>query len=206
MNSLLLAGLAGCFLGLSLIIAIGAQNAFILRQGLLQRHVFILCLICALSDAALIIAGVLGFGTLVKQAEWLLATVTVGGALFLFAYGLMAFRRAFQPNAMQTEAGASGSLKNSVLTVLALTFLNPHVYLDTVILLGGLSVQYEGMERVAYGTGAALGSFIWFFSLGYGARLLVPLFAKPAAWRILDIVIGSVMWMIAASLVWSMLP
>lgn len=197
--------LAGFLLGGSLILAIGAQNAFILRQALLKQHIFILCLICALSDASLIVLGVGGFGTVVKQSQWLITSVTIGGALFLFFYGALAFRRAFNPCAMSMTQEGAGSLKAAILTCLALTFLNPHVYLDTVILLGGLSVQYEGASRIAYGGGAAVASFVWFFSLGYGARLLVPVFKKPNAWRVLDTFIGIIMWLIVASLFFQLL-
>ena len=181
--------------------AIGAQNAFILRQGLKREFVFLLCLICALSDALLIAAGVAGLGTLVRQSPMLLLAVTAGGALFLFAYGVLAFLRAARPQAMQAGQGAAGSLSAAVAACLAFTFLNPHVYLDTVLLLGSLSGRYAGAMRVAYGAGAALASFAWFFGLGYGARLLAPFFADPRAWRVLDIVIGIVMWAIAAGLV-----
>ena len=197
--------LSGLLLGASLIIAIGAQNAFILRQGLLRQHVFILCLICAASDAALIALGVGGLGTLVAQAPMLITVVTVGGVLFLGFYALIAFRRALDPEAMAATTTSGSSLKSAVATCLALTLLNPHVYLDTVVLLGSLSARFEGAGRIAYGLGAALASFIWFFGLGYGARLLEPVFARPAAWRVLDIFIGIVMASLAISLVVSLL-
>ena len=196
--------ISGFLLGGTLIIAIGAQNAFILRQGLKREHVFILCLICALSDALLIIAGVAGLGTLIKQAPVLLGFITVGGAIFLFVYGLMAFRRAFKPDALLAGKGASMSLKVAISTVLAFTFLYPHVYLDTVVLVGGLSARYDGIDRVAYAVGAAVASFVWFFSLGYGARLLAPLFQRPRSWQILDSIIGIVMWALAFRLLWEL--
>jgi L-lysine exporter family protein LysE/ArgO len=202
---LLSAGLSGFALGASLIIAIGAQNAFILRQGLIRSHVFVLCLICALSDALLIAAGVAGLGTLVSRSPMLIAVVTLGGAVFLASYAVMAFRRALKPAAMVSGAPESMGLKAAVLTCLAFTFLNPHVYLDTVVLLGSLSAAFEGVERLAYGIGAAISSFVWFFGLGYGARFLAPLFAKPAAWRILDVIIGLVMTLLALSLLASFL-
>jgi L-lysine exporter family protein LysE/ArgO len=197
---LLSAALSGALLGASLIIAIGAQNAFILRQGLLRSHVFILCLICALSDAVLIAAGVAGLGTLVSQSPVLITVVTLGGAVFLGSYAFLAFRRALQPHAMKADGDSKVPLKVAVATCLAFTFLNPHVYLDTVLLLGSLSAGYEGAARLAYGAGAATASFVWFFGLGYGARLLQPVFAKPAAWRVLDIIIGVVMSLLAISL------
>jgi L-lysine exporter family protein LysE/ArgO len=199
--NVLSAGFSGFALGGSLIVAIGAQNAFILRQGLIRAHVFVLCLICALSDAILIGAGVGGLGTAVSQSPLLISVVTLGGALFLGTYAFMAFRRAARPGAMVSGAPESLGLKAAVLTCLAFTFLNPHVYLDTVLLLGSLSAAFEGAERTAYGLGAATASFVWFFGLGYGARFLAPLFARPAAWRVLDVIIGTVMSLLALGLV-----
>jgi L-lysine exporter family protein LysE/ArgO len=192
--------LNGFFLGASLIIAIGAQNAFILRQGLLRQHVFILCLICALADAILIALGVAGLGTLIQGSPNLIEAVTIGGVAFLFAYSFIAFRRAMRPAAMDARGQAEGSLRIAISACLAFTFLNPHVYLDTVVLLGGLSARYQGEARLAYALGAMASSFAWFFALGYGARLLEPVFAKPAAWRILDVMIGLIMAAIALSL------
>jgi L-lysine exporter family protein LysE/ArgO len=203
--NLLTAGLSGFALGGSLIIAIGAQNAFILRQGLIRAHVFVLCLICALSDAVLIAAGVAGLGTLVSRSPLLISAVTLGGAIFLGTYAAMAFRRAAKPGALVAGAPEGMALKPAVLACLAFTFLNPHVYLDTVVLLGSLSAGREGAERWAYGMGAAIASFTWFFGLGYGARYLAPLFARPAAWRILDVLIGVVMAMLALGLLLSFL-
>lgn len=197
------AGLSGFALGGSLIIAIGAQNAFILRQGLLRRHVFLLCLICALSDATLIAAGVGGMGAIISQSQTLILIVTLGGAVFLGSYAALAFKRALRPAAMVAGETGSLSLKAAVLTCLAFTFLNPHVYLDTVLLVGSLSAGFEGQERLAYGAGAATASFVWFFGLGYGARLLAPIFARPAAWRVLDGLIGLVMSVLALGLLWS---
>lgn len=194
------AALSGFLLGASLIIAIGAQNAFILRQGLLRQHVFVLCLICALSDALLIALGVAGLGTLLAQSPTLISVVTAGGALFLFGYAAIAFRRAMKPEVLQAAKSGEARLWPAVAACLAFTFLNPHVYLDTVVLLGGLSAAYEGQARLAYGLGAATASFVWFFGLGYGARLLEPVFARPAAWRVLDLLIGAVMAAIGLSL------
>lgn len=201
MPPILNASISGFLLGASLIIAIGAQNAFILRQGLLRRHVFVLCLICALSDAALIALGVGGLGTLIAQAPVMIEAVTIAGALFLAVYAAIAFGRAVHPSAMKAAETKGDGLGAAVAACLAFTFLNPHVYLDTVVLLGGLSSAYQGSARIAYGAGAALASFVWFFGLGYGARLLEPVFAKPAAWRVLDVIIGVVMASLAISLV-----
>lgn len=198
--NLVSAGLSGFALGGSLIVAIGAQNAFILRQGLIRSHVFVLCLICALSDAVLIAAGVGGLGTIVRQSPLLISVVTLAGAVFLGSYSVMAFRRAAKPGTMVAGAPQSMPLGKAVLACLAFTFLNPHVYLDTVLLLGSLSAAFEGAERVAYGAGAAIASFAWFFGLGYGARFLAPVFARPAAWRVLDVLIGIVMALLAIGL------
>jgi len=196
----LAAGASGFFLGASLIIAIGAQNAFILRQGLLREHVFVLCLICALSDAVLIAAGVGGFGALVASSETAIRVVTWAGVAFLTVYGLIALRRAWKPEAMQAARDGGASLAGAVAACLSFTFLNPHVYLDTVVLLGGISGGYAGAARLAFGIGAAVASFVWFFALGYGARLLEPLFAKPCAWRVLDLLIAGVMFALAVNL------
>ena len=194
------AALDGFLLGGGLIVAIGAQNAYILRMGLLRAHVFVLCLLCATSDALLIAAGVAGIGTFVQANEALLVWVRYAGAAFLFAYAALALRRAFQADAMEVSQIAAPPLKTAVATVLAFTFLNPHVYLDTLVLVGGLSANYAGEAREAFGAGAIAASFVWFFSLGYGARWLVPLFTKPAAWQWLDIAIAAVMTWLGVSL------
>lgn len=199
-TTVLAAFVAGFLLGGSLIIAIGAQNAFILRQGLLRSHVFVLCLICALSDALLIAAGVAGLGILVSHSPLLITAVTLGGAAFLAVYAFTALRRAMNPNALAAAKSGETALVPAILTCLAFTFLNPHVYLDTVLLIGGLSAQYEGQARLAFAVGAMSASFVWFFGLGYGARLLQPIFAKPSAWRVLDLLIAFVMAALALSL------
>ncbi|GIL38773.1 LysE/ArgO family amino acid transporter [Roseiterribacter gracilis] len=195
------AALQGFLLGASLIIAIGAQNAFVLRQGLLRQHVFPVATICFLADAALILAGVGGMGTLVQAAPVTLRIVTIGGALFLAAYGLFAARRALHPSRLEAASAAAPDLRKAIVTCLALTFLNPHVYLDTVVLLGGLATRFDGAARTAYAIGAMSASGIWFYGLGYGARLLAPLFQRPIAWRVLDFIIAIVMWMIAFTLI-----
>lgn len=192
----------GFLLGGGLIIAIGAQNAFILRQGLLRSHVFILCLICAFSDALLIAIGVAGLGALIEQNPALLKIVALAGAVFLMGYALIAARRAFYPQPMAAQTDNALALKPAIATVLAFTFLNPHVYLDTVVLIGSISAQHMGVERLAFGMGAMLASFIWFFALGYGARWLAPLFSRAIAWQILDVIIALVMAALAISLFW----
>jgi len=193
--------LSGFGLGLSLIAAIGAQNAFILRQGLMRAHVFVLCLICALADAVLIVAGVAGLGSLVAQSPALITGVTVGGAIFLLGYAALAFRRALRPGILQAARHGERDLGRAVMACLAFTFLNPHVYLDTVVLLGGLSAGFEGTARAFFGAGAVVASFVWFFALGYGARLFAPFFARPGSWRMLDTAIGAIMVLIALGLV-----
>lgn len=196
------AALAGFGLGISLIVAIGAQNAFVLRQGLLQQHVFWVCLVCSVSDALLIAAGVGGFGRLVEVVPWFEPAMRYGGAAFLMWYGWRNARQAWNGgSALRAEDDQpAGSLRSTLLTVLALTWLNPHVYLDTVVLLGSISAQYE--NRLAFGIGACISSLVWFFGLGYGACVLRPIFTKPKAWRVLDALIALTMWTIAASLLW----
>jgi len=193
------AALAGFSLGFSLILAIGAQNAFVLRQGLRREHVFATVLVCAISDAILIAAGVAGFGALARAVPWFEPLMRYGGAAFLLWYGARNFVAAWRGGeVLNTEGEARHSLRGVLLSVLALTWLNPHVYLDTVVLLGSVSAQYT--DKLAFGSGAVLASFSFFFALGYGARLLAPLFARPAAWRVLDALVGALMWAIAASL------
>lgn len=192
--------IAGFTLGLSLILAIGAQNAFVLRQGLRRDHVLPVVLTCALSDAALIAAGVAGFGAMVELVPWLEPVMRYGGAAFLMFYGAKAFLAAWHGGeVLDTDSAArAGSLRKALITCLLLTWANPHVYLDTVVLLGSISAQHQ--DRLSFALGAMTASFVFFFSLGYGARLLAPLFARPVAWRVLDVVVGLVMWSIAATL------
>ncbi|MCL3882399.1 LysE/ArgO family amino acid transporter [Marivita sp. GX14005] len=190
--------LAGFALGFSLILAIGAQNAFVLRQGLLRSHVFAVCLTCALSDAVLIAAGVAGFGALTQAVPGLELAMRLLGAAFLIWYGARTFLSAWRGGQVMQAGEAAGSLRRALVTCLALTWLNPHVYLDTVVLLGAVAAQYD--DRLNFALGAMTASFVFFFGLGYGARLLAPLFAKPRAWQVLDVVIGLVMWAIAVKL------
>lgn len=192
--------LEGLLLGGGLIIAIGAQNAFILRQGLLRQHVFVLCLIASVSDAILIAAGVAGVGSLVQSNPQLLFIITLAGAGFLLVYSIMAARRAYDPKSLSAAKSGASSLSSAIATLLAFTFLNPHVYLDTVLLVGGLSAQHMGTARLAFAIGAMAASFIWFFAVGYGAGKLTPLFAKPGAWRLLDGVIAIIMLVLSISL------
>jgi L-lysine exporter family protein LysE/ArgO len=196
----LLAALAGLGLGLSLIVAIGAQNAFVLRQGLLGRHVLPVVLVCTASDAALIVAGVGGGAVALGVAPWLLPVIRVAGAVFLLGYAVAAARRAVRPASLTADGpGDGGTRRAAVVTGLLLTWLNPHVYLDTVVLLGGIAQSHGGL-RWAFAAGAATASAGWFLALGYGARLLRPVFANPAAWRVLDGVIALVMASLAVGL------
>jgi L-lysine exporter family protein LysE/ArgO len=192
------AALAGFALGFSLILAIGAQNAFVLRQGLRREHVLAVVLVCALSDAVLVAAGVAGFGALAEAVPGLERIMRYGGAAFLLVYGARAFLAAWRGGAVLEAGQGAGSLRRAVLTCLALTWLNPHVYLDTVVLLGSVSAQYE--DRLGFGAGAVCASFVFFFALGYGARLLAPAFRRPESWRVLDAGVGTVMWAIAVGL------
>ena len=193
------AAVAGFALGFSLILAIGAQNAFVLRQGLKGLHVLPVVLTCALSDALLIAAGVAGFGALAEAVPLFETVMRLGGAAFLIWYGLRNFRAAAAGGAALADTGESTqSLRAAVLTCLALTWLNPHVYLDTVMLLGAVSAQYE--DRTGFALGAMAASVLFFFTLAYAGRLLAPVFARPAAWRVLDLGIGAVMLALAARL------
>jgi L-lysine exporter family protein LysE/ArgO len=188
------------FFSLSLIAAIGAQNAFVLRQGLRREHVLVVVLICAGSDAVLIGAGMAGFGTLAGAAPWLSNALRYAGAAFLVAYGARAFLAAWRGGAvLAAGAGGASRIGTVIATCLALTWLNPHVYLDTVVLMGAVSAGYPGQGAVFW-LGATAASFTFFFCLGFGARLLAPVFARPVAWRWLDAGVGVVMWAIAALL------
>ncbi|ANC91973.1 amino acid transporter [Azospirillum humicireducens] len=199
-SALLTAFLPGLFLGFSLIVAIGAQNAFVLRQGLRNEHVLAICATCALSDAVLILIGVNGFATAGARWPWLEPLMRYAGAAFLLVYGLRSARSALRSGTGLTPADReSAGLLPALLTCLALTWLNPHVYLDTVVLVGSVSARFAD-ARGAFALGAMTASFLFFFALGYGARLLRPLFARPASWRVMDGVIALVMWAIAAGL------
>jgi len=197
----IVAAAAGLGFGLSLIVAIGAQNAFLLRQGLLREHVLPVVAVCAVSDAVLIAAGIAGLGSLLDLVPWLVDVMRAGGAVFLLCYAALAARRAWRPSVMTAQGGSAGTpMWPVVSTAIALTWLNPHVYLDTLVLLGSVAGTH-GVERWWFGAGAITASFMWFTSLGFGARLLQPVFARPAAWRVLDALIAVVMAAIASSLV-----
>lgn len=201
--ALVTAASAGFLLGLQLILAIGAQNAFVLRQGLRREHVFAVCATCALSDAVLIALGVTSFEAISERFPAVAPAFVLGGAAFLIWYGAQHLRAAWRGGAALNPSGqAAGSLRAALVTCLALTWLNPHVYLDTVVFVGAVSTRFPGAEA-AFGAGAAAASVLFFFALGYGARLLSPIFARPRAWQILDAVIAVTMWALAAKLLLS---
>ncbi|WP_104177475.1 LysE/ArgO family amino acid transporter [Cryobacterium sp. Y50] len=191
----LLPALFGFGTGLALIIAIGAQNAYILRLGIegKNRTVLAAVLICSVSDAVLILAGIVGIGALIRTAPVVLVVVQALGVGFLLSYGMFAAVRAFRPGVLVAAAITHESTRAVIATTLALTWLNPHVYLDTLIFLGSVANQQGASERWWWGAGAITGSFVWFFALGFGARMLRPLFAQRSSWRVLDAFIAVVM-------------
>jgi len=191
---------AGLLTGLSLIVAIGAQNAFVLRQGLLRQFVGPVVAICAVSDLVLITAGVAGIGAIVQHAPTALTVVRWLGVAFLTAYGVRSLWRARHAEALTAASEAEPSLRGAVLQATALTWLNPHVYLDTVLLLGSIAAHHGPTGKWWFAAGAGLGSVLWFSGLGYGARLLSPVLARPRAWQVLDVLIGLVMLAIALQL------
>ena len=194
------AAVQGFLLGLSLILAIGAQNAFVLRQGLRREHVLAVVAVCALSDAVLIIAGVAGFGVVSNAVPWLAGAMRWAAVAFLGVYGALRFMAALNGGAALTpSADAAVPLARVVTTCLILTWANPHVYLDTMGLIGSISTHYVP-HQAWFAVGAVLASLSFFAALGFGARLLAPLFATPRAWVILEIVVGLTMWVIAAGL------
>ncbi|SAL25532.1 lysine exporter protein LysE/YggA [Caballeronia choica] len=196
--------LSGAGLGASLIIAIGAQNAYVLRQGLKRRHVGLVVAICAAIDVLLIGLGIGGMGALIARAPFLLDVIRWAGAIFVFLYGARAFLAAWRgPGHLDASDGETQTALGAASTVLALSLLNPHVYLDTVVLLGGIGARYGWPRNAWFAAGAMCASIVWFTTLGYGARLLQPWFEKDVAWRVLDVIVGCVMWWIAAALVLS---
>jgi len=209
LTELTLPFLRGLALGASLIVAIGAQNAFVLRVGLRQRFVFPVALSCTLTDILLIVLGAVGFGSVVRSFPVALKIATWAGALFLLFYGLRAFCSALKPSSLDpmaaSDANSPASSRQALLMAMAFSLLNPHVWLDTVVLLGGIAGQFAGAGRAAFAAGACLASATWFFALAYGAAWLTPLFRKPVTWRVLDMLIGCVMWALATSLIRSTL-
>ena len=200
MHPALTPSMAGFAFGLSLIVAIGAQNAFVLRQGIARRHVLAVVTVCATSDVILITAGVAGAGLVVGTNPGLLQFAYWGGAAFLLTYAALSARRAMRNTSLEVENTAhTKQLGTAIVTALALTWLNPHVYLDTVVLLGSVAATYD-TTRLWFSVGAAVASLAWFSALGYGAQFLRPLFSRPASWRVLDGAIAVFMLCLALTL------
>lgn len=192
----MLAVVPGFFTGLSLIVAIGAQNAFVIRQGLAKSYVLLVVVICAVADAALIALGIAGLGALITATPWLLEFIRWFGVAYLTWFGLKSFKRAFSKQQMDLSGSTSDTAKKVAASVLGFTLLNPHVYLDTVILVGSIGNQF-GDDRWWFGLGAMAASFVWFFGLGFGAKAASKFMTKPVFWRVLDTAIGVVMFSIA---------
>ena len=185
---------------IGLILALGPQNVFVMRQGLMRSHVFAVCLACSVFDAVLITAGVLGMGSILSRIEGAEFIIAVGASIFLVSYGLLRIKSAMNPLGRTTEGEGENELAPTIVAAAAFTFLNPHVYVDTLLLIGGTSSRYAGDERLAFGIGAATASFVFFFSLGYGARSLSEALNKPEVWRYIDLSIAAVMFIIAAGI------
>ena len=188
--------LPGLLTGLSLIVAIGAQNAFVIRQGLTKKHVLLVVAICAISDALLILLGVAGLGALISGLPWLLEIIRWFGVAYLTWFGIRSIRSAFKTQTLDASGAQSSSAKTVVLSVLGFTFLNPHVYLDTVILLGSIGNQFE-QDKGWFAFGGVVASILWFSSIGFGARAASKFMARPVFWKVLDLVIAAVMFGIA---------
>lgn len=197
---MLLTLLKGFTTGAGLIVAIGAQNAFVIRQGLLRNHLFLTAIFCSVVDAFLILLGVFGFGTVIAHYPLSIQIAKYFAIVFLLLYGLLSMKSACNPRALTDANQQKSSKKNTILLLLALSFLNPHVYLDTVVLLGSIAVQQLGLLRFYFALGAILASFFWFFALTYGSHFLAPFLHKPKVWKWIDILIALTMWAIALTL------
>ncbi len=196
--------LRGALISASLIIAIGAQNLFVLKQGLLRNHIFYVSVICFICDFVLMSIGILGVGTFISTNPLITNILAILGALFLLWYGFKAFKSAIKGTSsmqVQSQDSNDNSLVKVILATLAITLLNPHVYLDTVVIVGGIAGTLSSEQKIAFLIGAVCVSFIWFFSIGYGARLLTPLFKQKRMWVILDCLVGLVMFYIAYRLI-----
>jgi len=205
MTNLLTPFWSGLGTGLGLIVAIGSQNAYVLKQGLLRNHIFTIAALCSLIDAIMIVIGVNGLGIIITSHQIILDIAKYGGALFLVIYGINSFRAIFKNESLEIgNTKRKTSFKKTILTILALSLLNPHLYLDTCVLIGTIGANFEGIEREVFTLGAVSSSFIWFFSLSYGAKLLIPIFHNPLSWKILDFTVALIMWAIAGFLIWGM--
>ena len=194
------AAVEGFALSIGLILALGPQNVFVMRQGLMKSHVFAVCLACSLFDTILIASGVLGMGAFLSGIEGAEKTIAIGATLFLVGYGLLRVKSAMNPEGMSAEGDGESDLKATIGAAAAFTFLNPHVYVDTLLLIGGTSSRYLGDERISFGVGAATASFVFFFSLGYGASSLSEVLNSPKVWRYIDLSIACIMFVIAAAI------
>ena len=194
--------LKGFIITFSLIVAIGAQNAYILKLGLLKQYVGLAVTLCIIFDTLLISAGVLGLGFFVKGNQFLINSIAIIGIIFLTVYAFLSFKSAFKNESIKIDDKIKTNPLGKVITMLLVfTFLNPHTYLDTVLLIGGIGANLSDDLKLYFLLGAVTGSSLWFISLGYGARLLIPLFKKPITWKVLDISIGIIMLIIAYSLI-----
>ena len=189
--------LEGFVISIALIFAIGPQNVFVLRQGLMKEHVFITCLICSISDAFLIGVGVLGLGTFLSSIDEIAMWMSIMATIFLTTYGILRIKSSLNPESIKVEGDSSNSINATVFSALAFTFLNPHVYVDTLLLIGGTSSSYLGDEKLAFGAGAASASFLFFFSLGYGAKFMSPILNNPKSWQIIDLSIAAIMFTVS---------
>ena len=189
--------LEGFVISIALIFAIGPQNVFVLRQGLMKEHVFITCLICSISDAFLIGVGVLGLGTFLSSIDKIAMWMSIMATIFLTTYGILRIKSSLNPESIKVEGDSSKSINATIFSVLAFTFLNPHVYVDTLLLIGGTSSRYLGDEKLAFGAGAASASFLFFFSLGYGAKFMSPILNNPKSWQIIDLSIAAIMFTVS---------
>jgi len=205
----MLIALQGFVISLGLIVAIGPQNAYVLRKGLHRHQVFAVASVCFLGDALLIGIAAAGVGGLIASSETFGTIAGWGGGLFLIWYGAVSFRSALKAHSLTKkdieatgQAAAGQGYWAAILTALAFTFLNPHAYLDTLVILGGLASQYETADRLAFAVGAIAGSAVWFYGIGYGAGIFAPWFARPQAWRILDTLIGIIMWSVGGILIY----
>ena len=194
------AGLEGFALSIGLILAIGPQNAFVMRQGLMRSHVFATCLVCSLADASLIAVGIVGVGSILSVIEGAEPWIALAAAVFLAGYGVLRIRSSMDPVGISLDGEGEGDLRATMGAALAFTFLNPHVYFDTVLLIGGASTGFAGDERLAFGIGAATASFAFFFSLGYAAKSLSGVLNRPEVWRVIDRVIAVLMFVIAGAI------
>ncbi len=199
------AAMQGFALSLGLIVALGPQNAFVIRQGLMRAHVFAVCLFCSIADISLILIGTLGVGGALASRDGLHLPMTLAAAGFLLAYGMIRFRASMRPVGLEVGAATSDPLGRTIAAGMAFTFLNPHVYLDTLVLIGGYALRFEASERLAFAAGASTASVLFFFTLGYGSSRLAPVLSTAEAWRWIDRGIGAMMLLFAAGLLWPLL-